>query len=60
MRDTADNYRFFLSEALPQTTEWEESSFQVTMPDTTTEIKLVFWNDGPNMYMDDISLKLNE
>lgn len=60
MRDTADNFRFFLSDALPQTNEWEESSFEVTMPATTTEIKLVFWNDGQVVYMDDISLKLNE
>lgn len=60
MRDTADNFRFFLSDPLPQTNEWEESSFEVTVPDTTTEIKLVFWNDGQAMYLDDISLKLNE
>lgn len=59
IKDNATDTRFFLSDPLPTTSVWEESIFEVTIPEGTTEIKLILWNDGPVIYFDDISLIKN-
>ena len=42
---------------LPKTNDWEESLFEVTVPSNISELRLILWNNGPVIYLDDISLK---
>ena len=57
IKDNADNKRFFISDNLPKTNDWEESVFEVAVPSKTSELRLILWNSGPVIYLDDISLK---
>ena len=57
IKDNADNKRFFISDNLPKTNDWEESVFEVAIPSKTSELRLILWNSGPVIYLDDISLK---
>lgn len=62
IRNDDGNDLLFALPSMPQTTEWEEMTYQFTIPDGVTRLKLIFYKGQgfPPFFMDNVSLKLTE
>jgi len=57
-KDHIANSKITASTAFPSTTEWSETTGEITIPAGTSKLRFVFWNDkGTHFYFDDVSLK---
>ncbi|WP_242116871.1 glycosyl hydrolase [Aestuariivivens sediminicola] len=56
---------FRVEPGVPMTDQWEETTFEFTVPDGVTQLRVVFYKGKvtptfPPFYLDDVSLKLKE
>ncbi|WP_282073940.1 glycosyl hydrolase [Polaribacter atrinae] len=57
-KDDIANKNIIVSDGLPSTAEWSESTGEITIPAGVTKLRIVLWNDKTtHFYFDDISLK---
>lgn len=60
-KDNVANVKIGQSEFLPISTEWTESTGEITIPDGVTEVLISLWNGSQtHFYFDDISFKLKK
>jgi hypothetical protein len=62
IRNNDGNAKLFDVTNPPLTNVWEQSTFEFTIPDGVTEVKLVFYktNGFPPFYLDNVSVKVKE
>lgn len=60
IRNNADNSLIFSLPEMPMTDQWEETSYEFTVPVDITQLKMVFYKAQgfPPFFMDDVSLKV--
>ncbi len=63
LRNNDGNALLFTLPGMPQTADWTESTYEFTVPDGVTNLKIVFYKGQvnptfPPFFMDDVSLKL--
>ena len=56
---------FRVEPGVPMTDQWEETTYEFTVPDGVTQLRVVFYKGKvtptfPPFYLDDVSLKLKE
>lgn len=58
IRNNADNELIHSLPEMPKTDQWEETSYEFTVPDGVTQLKMVFYKGQgfPPFFMDDVSL----
>lgn len=62
LRNNDGNALLYKLDPLPMTDTWEETTFEFTVPDGVTQLKIVFYKGQatptfPSFYLDDVSLK---
>uniref|UniRef100_UPI0040476D50 glycosyl hydrolase n=1 Tax=Mariniflexile sp. TaxID=1979402 RepID=UPI0040476D50 len=65
LRNNDGNALLFTLPPMPQSANWEETTYEFTIPDGVTNLKIVFYKGQvnptfPPFYMDDVSLKLKK
>lgn len=62
IRNNNGNDLLFQTDGTPTSTEWEQTTYEFTVPDGVTELKVVFYkaNGFPPFFLDNVSIKLNE
>lgn len=62
IRNNNGNEILFRTDGTPVSTEWEQTTYEFTVPEGVTELKVVFWkaNGFPPFFLDNVSIKLNE
>lgn len=60
IRDNIGNVLLFAAPDLPMTDQWEETSYEFTVPAGVTQLRIVFFKGQgfPPLFLDDVSLKV--